>query len=136
MVVIRGEVVQRYPDLTVMALKQTGLDADGRPLLPEAPTGGGQAAKPLFTAFLSPDVMLTGLDITIAELRTPGWWIVVGEHPQAPRFEFQDGGDIARGQVAFAKPNGAHGAAVATKRLTMPARVAFDADDFLPRPNP
>ncbi len=139
-VVIRGEVVRRYPDLTVMALRQEQ-DAngnfvlrDGYPVLPEEPDGGTTAAKSLFTAMLPPDIMLAGLDITIDELRAPGWWIVIGEHPQAPRFERQDA-DLIGHEVRFVKPKHSdaswHGGEEASARLAQPTRIAFEAIDFL-----
>ncbi len=131
-VVIRGEVVRRYPDLSVMALHEEGRDAQGRPLLPEAPTGPPNAAQSLFHAMLPPDIMLAGLDITVDALRESGWWIVLAEHPQATRFRRKEG-DLTDHEVAFSSAGGAaHGAAVAVDRLEHPTRIAFEAGDFLP----
>jgi hypothetical protein len=134
-VVIRGEVVRRYPDMTVMALHETGKDAEGRPLLPESPTGPPDAAQSLFHAMLQPDIMLAGLDITVDALRQPGWWIVLAEHPQATRFRRKES-DLAGHEVRFASPAAlgaaATGAAVAQDRLENPTRIAFEAGDFLP----
>lgn len=131
-IVIRGELVRRYPDLTVMALREEGRDIDGFPLLPETPTGPPSAAKSLFHAPLPPDVLLAGLDIAIDDLRQPGWWIVLAEHPQATRFRRSEG-DLLGHEVRFTTPGGlAHGAAVAQARLEHPTRVAFEAGDFLP----
>lgn len=130
-VLLRGEIVRRYPDLTVMALRATGT-RDGHPDLPDAPTGEGDAAPSLFNAFLEPDIMLAGLDITVDELRSPGWWIVVAEHPQAPRFRRSEP-DLAGHEVRFATAAaGSTGATVAAARLENPTRVAFAASDFLP----
>jgi hypothetical protein len=132
-VVIRGELVRRYPDLTVMALKESGRDADNHPLLPEAPTGPPDAAPSLFHAMLPPDIMLAGLDITVAELREGGWWIVLAEHPQATRFRRGEP-DLAAHEARFAKPGTfANAAEVAADRLENPTRVAFEAGDFLPQ---
>jgi hypothetical protein len=136
-VVIRGEVVRRYPDLTVMALHETGTDhATNLPILPEAPAGMPDAATSLFHAMLPPDIMLAGLDITVDELRKPGWWIVIGEHPQAPRFRL-DSGDLAGHEVRFAQAEFAadaasNGATVAHDRIYDPTRIAFSAETFLP----
>ncbi|MEP6811840.1 MAG: hypothetical protein ABI990_02500 [Actinomycetota bacterium] len=131
-VVIRGEVVRRYPDLTVMALHEQGRDGDGRPNLPEAPTGPPDAVASLFHAFLPPDIMLAGLDITVDSLRQPGWWIVLAEHPQATRFRRQEP-DLTGHEVTFATAAGnATGATVARDRLEDPTRIAFEAGDFLP----
>lgn len=125
-VVVRGEVVRRYPDLTVTAMFATA-EHDGIPLLPEAPTGMPQAAPALFYAPLPPDVLIAGLDISIDELRTPGWWVVLGEHPQATRFRCTENGTAAR----FAQGTGT-GADVAADRLELPDRIAFEASTFLP----
>jgi len=132
-VVIRGEVVRRYPDLTVMALREEGRDppVTGLPLLPEAPTESNAAAS-MFHAMLPPDVMLAGLDITVDALRQPGWWIVIGEHPQAPRFRRSET-DLDDHEVRFSSPGAdATGAVVAQSRLENPTRIAFEAADFLP----
>jgi hypothetical protein len=133
-VVIRGELVRRYPDLTVMALHEEGRDEHtGLPFLPEAPTGPPGAAASLFHAMLPPDIMLAGLDITVDALRQPGWWIVLSEHPQAPRFRRSEG-DLRDHEVLFSSPGeqGANGASEAKARLEHPTRIAFEAGDFLP----
>jgi hypothetical protein len=83
---------------------------------------------------LPPDIMLVGLDITVDALRTPGWWIVLSEHPQATRFRRQES-DLVAGEVVFATPQGgagSTGATVAKDRLENPTRIAFEAGDFLP----
>lgn len=137
-VVIRGEIVRRYPDLTVMALKgqpgPTGAMADdqGRPFLPEAPTDRDHAVPTIFTGFLDPDIMVAGLDITVTDLRAGGWWIVLAQHPQAPRFRRKET-DLVAHESAFADVSAYdHGATVAADRLENPVRVAFEAGDFLP----
>lgn len=134
-VVIRGEVVRRYPDLTVMALRERGpLGNPGPPDLPESPSGPSEAVSALFHAMLPPDVMLVGLDITVDALRAPGWWIVLSEHPQATRFRRQEP-DLVAGEVVFAMPAGdagSTGATIAKARLENPTRIAFEAGDFLP----
>jgi hypothetical protein len=137
-IVIRGEIVRRYPDLTVMALRESGRDGDGLPILPEAPSGPSEAVPSLFHAMLPPDIMLAGLDITVDALRKPGWWIVLAEHPQATRFRRSEH-DLAAQEVAFATPTPASppqaqatGATVAAARLESPVRIAFEAGDFLP----
>ncbi|MEO7061026.1 MAG: hypothetical protein ABI083_14990, partial [Lapillicoccus sp.] len=137
-VVIRGEIVRRYPDLTVMALHEANPAArdNGRPILPEAPSGMPDAAPTLFTAFLEPDIMLAGLDITTDELRAPGWWIVISEHPQSTRFRRPTSEELAGHEVRFSTiaPVGAttSGGSVAADRLESPVRVAFAAGEFLP----
>lgn len=130
-VLIRGELVRRYPDLTVMAMREQGNDAEGRPLLPDVATEANSAPS-LFHAMLPPDIMLAGLDITVDELRTAGWWIVLAEHPQALRFRRAES-DLTGHEVRFSAPGGlADGAVVAKERMAHPVRVAFEATDFLP----
>lgn len=136
-VVVRGEVVRRYPDLVVMAMKALPSgpagemeDDLGRPFLPES-AGQGTVARTIFVASLEPDIMLVGLDITVAELRGPDWWIVMSEHPQAPRFRRQER-DLTAHEVEFARTAGhPHGASVAADRLENPNRIAWEAALFL-----
>ena len=136
-VVVRGEVVRRYPDLTVMAMKSlpagaggATVDDQGRPFLPESPSQG-TVARTMFVAMLEPDIMLAGLDLTVAELRKPDWWIVLAEHPQAPRFRRREP-DLVGEQVRFTDPRAlADGAQVAADRLENPNRIAWEAAIFL-----
>lgn len=136
-VVVRGEVVRRYPDLTIMAMKSlpngaggATTDDQGRPFLPESPNQG-TVARTLFVAPLEPDIMLAGLDLTVAELRKPDWWIVLSEHPQAPRFRRAEP-DLVGQQVRFADPRALpDGGAVAKDRLENPNRIAWEAAIFL-----
>ncbi len=140
-VVIRGEVVRRYPDMTVMALKQPrGPQGDlrttpkGNPVLPDAPTPS-TAAPSLFHAMLPPDIMLVGLDITVDELKAGDWWIVLAEHPQATRFRRLEA-DLFAHEARFSRPQtdpSSTGATEATHRLAQPVRIAFEAGDFLPK---
>ena len=86
---------------------------------------------------LPPDIMLAGLDITVDELRPPGWWIVLAEHPQATRFRRTES-DLVGPEVVFATAGGTRGqtgATVAVDRLEHPTRIAFEAGDFLPPPS-
>jgi hypothetical protein len=132
--VIRGEIVRRYPDMLVQALRQTGTDDQGRPLLPESGDDPDHNAELLFTAFLHPDVMLAGFDLTVTRARNePGWWFVVAEHPSATRFS-KVRSDLGAGvTVGFDTPAGAaDGGALAMQRINNPTRVAFAADDFIP----
>jgi hypothetical protein len=82
---------------------------------------------------LPPDIMLAGLDITVDALRTPGWWIVLAEHPQAVRFRRRES-DLADHEIRFAAAGGTGqtGATVALDRMDHPTRIAFEAGDFLP----
>lgn len=133
-ILIRGEVVRRYPDMAVYAVREQGRDGDV-PILPDTPdpdpsrAGGPTAAAIIFEAMLPPDVLLVGLDITIDELRSDGWWILLSEHPTAARFERQrpDTSDIA---FVYGTAQDT-GATFARDRLAQPVRVAFEAASFL-----
>ena len=78
--------------------------------------------------------MVAGLDLTVTELRKPDWWIVLSEHPQAPRFRRTEP-DLVGAQVRFADPRAqADGALVAGARLENPNRIAWEAAIFLDNP--
>lgn len=135
-VVVRGEVVRRYPDLVVMAMLPVAdangrtEDDEGRPLLPEA-ADHAAVARTIFVATLEPDIMLAGLDLTVDDLRTEDYWIVLSEHPQAPRFRRAER-DLVGDEVRFTSPGGhADSAAVAADRLENPNRIAWEAALFL-----
>jgi hypothetical protein len=82
---IRGELLMRYPNATVYATEAVLLN--GKRAL------GSQERHPLFTATLSPDVTLLGFDLTEAEAcgsqlasKPQGWYIVFQQNPSAPHF--------------------------------------------------
>ncbi len=79
--VVRGELVRRYPDLVVSALRAQDA-ADNVP-----PVFVAKAEAPiLFIAHLRPDYVLVGFDLTEAQIRNGNWWFVLAEQPTAPRF--------------------------------------------------
>ncbi len=87
---VRGEVVRRYPNAMLFALRQIGTDADQRPTFAELPASG-QPGSILFHVPLKPDILLTGFLLTADEVKnadtgTNPWWFFIGEHPTAPRF--------------------------------------------------
>jgi len=87
---IRGELIRRYPDAIVLALRAGGEDDEGRPEFIDLATDPSAAAPILFHAHLEPDIVLTGFDLKASDVRTApdgkGWWFVVAEHPTGPRF--------------------------------------------------
>lgn len=85
LLIVRAELLRRYPDLTVQAC----------PAIPDGATGRKphlQAReRPTFTGRLSADVGCYGFDLTEAEARgsdggQDGWFFLFQEHPTAPRF--------------------------------------------------
>lgn len=126
---VRGEIVRRYPDLITIAARPTGSDAQGRPLLPQDDSDPARVAPILFSAFLPSDTMLVGFDLTVARARAEGWWFLIGEHPTAPRFERSGADPTPATAPQFADLVG-DGGAVAEATLHDPIRVAFPATHF------
>lgn len=90
---VRGELIRRYPNVVVYAARG------------EAPGGvrqpGATEKQPLFFARLDPDVALFGFDLDRTEARgNPGWFFVLQEHPSEPRF-----GLAAAGTAWGARPS-------------------------------
>ncbi|WP_123537425.1 hypothetical protein [Halosimplex salinum] len=96
--IVRGEVLDRYPNTHVYAAKgrseANGDDGspDRVPDLPEpsaTPGEGtdGDVKHPLFRGTLDPDITFFGFDLTEDEaVADPGWFFVVEEPPSEPTF--------------------------------------------------
>jgi hypothetical protein len=82
--VIRGELLRRYPDAVIVATRAQ-LDARGKPTF-EDPSVPGALAPVLFHVPLPPDYTLVGFDLTDAQVQNESWWFLIAEHPTAPRF--------------------------------------------------
>ena len=86
---LRGELLRRYPHTVVYAKKAV---KSGTRRVP-----GGAQKYPLFRGSLEPDVTFLGFDISETEAlgdgADPGWFFILQEQPAAPRF----GLDKARG---------------------------------------
>jgi hypothetical protein len=82
--VIRGEVLRRYPGTLVYAQRATRAGA--------LVGLGSEQRRPVFSGRLPPDVALFGFTLTDAEVRgdgtaaNPGWCFVFEEQPGDPRF--------------------------------------------------
>ena len=142
--VIRGELLRRYPDALIYA----------------TPLAGGTDVLPIFRARMEPDITFLGFSLTEALARQH--FFVIQEQPSAPRFGLDDTRDTpvaswndlawtdmrtlpgARVKLAdLALPaaqrpagttwafNAAHMAAILRQR---PVQVAFRADKLLPPP--
>ncbi len=127
-IVVKSELVRRYPDLIVQAVRNQGTVAD--PVF-EKVGSPQQTAEQLFAAHLEPDIALIGVDLSIAELDQPEWWIVIAEHPTATRFDRPRDADLPAGQKFLTVPSASDGAGFATTRLHRPVRVAFQATDLI-----
>lgn len=80
--VVRGELVKRYPDATMMALRRIGTN-DGLPVFGDPEQHG---ASVIFHANLAPDILLVGFDLEVQQVKDEKWWFFIAEHPTAPRF--------------------------------------------------
>jgi len=110
--VVRGELVKRYPDAITLGLRAIEPVA-GHPVFADT------AARVLFHAFLAPDILLVGFDLTEKDLAVADrWWFVIAEHPTAPRFGPQNGHPPALG---------GHAGEFAKAILRDPVRAAFEA---------
>jgi hypothetical protein len=79
---LRGTLLRRYPDLVIYATK-------GTPVAPgtTVPLQG----QPMFFGQLRPDISLVGFPLTPAQLAAAHWWFVLEQQLTAPRFGFDLG---------------------------------------------
>jgi hypothetical protein len=111
--VVRGALVRRYPNIQVLAVQATSAGPTR--------TLGGTETPALFSCRIDPDVAFYGFPLTVEDAlgtaTTPGYYIVIQEHPSEPRF----GGAIPAGSSA----------AIAAALLQHPVRLAVYAADLL-----
>ncbi|MGP4090921.1 hypothetical protein [Streptomyces sp. KR55] len=154
---VRGDLLRRYPNTSVVAWRASGLDL-------KDPPGPGDVVRPVFGGRFDPDVTFFGFPLTEADMEGDGWFFVLQEQPTEPRFGFDEspadttpgpigvwpdatwqhtatepgshlliaGNPLAgatRGGVTFAA-NAAHLAAIT---LQKPVRVAVRSGQLLPR---
>jgi len=127
---VRGELLRRYPNTIVYAVK-TVRGPSGRELGPEE-------RHPLFRGTLEPDVTFFGFDLTAEEVRgvddpqspDQGWYFVLQEQPSEPRF----GLDVATGAlggvaVTWSDLSWSH---LAASEVDLRALACIDLDVNLP----
>ena len=127
-IVVKSELVRRFPDLIIQAIRNQGtpaqpvFEAEGRPQ---------QTAAVLFAEYLEPDIAIVGVDLSVADLDDPDWWIVIAEHPGATRFELPNGVQASADSPDHLAADQPNAAAFARARLHRPTRVAFQATDLI-----
>ncbi|MFD5521053.1 hypothetical protein [Streptomyces sp. NPDC127066] len=105
--VIRGELLKKYPNTAVYAHRARWELTDGQPdphkervpveLIDEANPSHDEIRLPLYEAKVEPDIYLLGFDLTSTKAKgeeppgSAGWFFVIKERPGEPRF----GADIA-----------------------------------------
>ena len=117
--VIRGELLKKYPTAVVYAQKAAWAEKDGAPdfnadrtfaELTEGEKKNPPRTKiktPLFEAKVEPDIYFFGFDLTITEAMgegnptsasdNPGWFFIIKERPGEPRFGLDVRDDSAGG---------------------------------------
>ena len=113
---MRGPLVQRYPNMQVLAVPATAAGPQR--------TVGTAETWPIFSGRVGSDIAFFGFPLTSAQAlgtaTTPGYYIVIQEHPSEPRF----GGAIPAGSSATA----------AAALLQHPVRLAIYAADLMTAP--
>lgn len=96
-VLVRGELLRRYPNTIVYAVKAERPDDRRQPILTDAdtapPPGTPGVEYPVFRGTIDPDITFLGFDITAAELcggpgvsdAPEGYFVVIEESPGEPR---------------------------------------------------
>jgi hypothetical protein len=147
---VRGDLLRRYPNTVVVAWRAAGDEL-------KEPPAAGDVVHHVFDGWFPPDVTFFGFPLTEDDL-ADGWFFVLMEQPTEPRFGFDEGeaGSLTSwlsatwahtgtepgnhltvtgnplagrsiGDVTFGR-NAGHLAAVTLQR---PARVAVDAHDIV-----
>ena len=82
--IVRGELLRRYPDALIYAAKAK-LDGDQRTIDDTAPT-----LHPIFGGLLTPDMNFFGFNLSAAQAKggngAQGYFFVFQQHPSGPRF--------------------------------------------------
>jgi hypothetical protein len=123
---IRGELIRRYPTAIVCAIPAVWPNGPGQPQL------GTDEIYPVFHGSLKPDVTFFGFPMSEDEAvgnqtsASPGYFFVVQEHPTEPRFGVE-ANDPGTGNL---QPQG-DAAQTARKLLQLPVRIAIHAHDLL-----
>ncbi|MET8700780.1 hypothetical protein ABZW10_18195 [Kitasatospora sp. NPDC004723] len=100
--VIRGELLKKYPNAAIYAHRARWELTDGQPdpakerlpvdLVDEANPSHDEIRLPLYEAKIEPDIYLLGFDLTSTEAKgaeppgSAGWFFVIKERPGEPRF--------------------------------------------------
>jgi len=124
--VVRAQLIQKYPNVIVYALPAV---LDGGKLVPSPQTK--DEIHPIFFGHMAPDVGFYGFDIPLESAAShPGFFFVLAEHPSEPKF----GTDDTPGTVLSPPPGGPATTAglVATTIFRDPFRVAFHGSVLLP----
>ncbi len=98
---VRGELLRRFPTAMVYAARAEFEVVDGRVTRGRVPTD--EERYPLFRGTLEPDVTFVGFDLEEDEARgdpepengRPGWFLVIQQQPTEPRFGLDEAAGFA-----------------------------------------
>lgn len=114
-ILVKGELIRRYPDVTIQAATKSG-NGSGTRFTP---------ARQLFAEHLADDTVVVGVDLSITEMRSDGW-VLISEHPTATRF------DSMHATGSFVGADGRETSATWAKdHIHKPIQVAFPAADVI-----
>ena len=81
---LRGELLRRYPGAIIYAVRAVGQPGQLRPS-----TQASDQVYPLFRGSLPPDVTFIGFPLTQSDvLGLPGWFFIIQQQPGEPQFGF------------------------------------------------
>lgn len=134
---IRGELLRRYPTAVIYAAK--AVITNGRRV------PGTEERYPIFRGTLQPDITFIGFKMSKAEaLADQGWFFVIQEQPTEPRFGFDVGtdfGTVSHVSVKAAPPSsvnipanarwGKNSAHMAFITRQQPVRIAIHATKMI-----
>jgi len=89
---VRGDILKKYPTSVITAVNAVWPQGGGKRLL------GTEERYPLFHAELAPDLTFIGFDLELAQAKgnddpvahAPGWFFVIKQRPGEPRFGLDD----------------------------------------------
>jgi hypothetical protein len=122
---IRGELVRRYPNAVFTMVQANWPAGHDRPAL------GTNEVQPIMRGTLDPGTVFTGFPVSKSDAvgagtaAQPGWFFVIAEHPCAPRF------GVAPDTPAAPLAAGSDAVVTATTYLQPPVRLAIHARDLL-----
>jgi hypothetical protein len=139
---VRGDVIKRYPNVIVYAAKAVIPDSNNPKNIQ---IDNNQEMYPAFQAILTGDVAYYGFELTKEQARgvapDPGWFFVLQEHPSEPKFKDPQSPTSAHSDTNFAfsdyaTENGGPvpptAAVVAAKAWDAPIRAVILGSELLP----
>jgi len=142
---VRGDLLRRYPNTTVYAARARWTEGNLREIQDPGPdaTDAEIAAIqewPMFSGVLEPDGTFFGFRLTVAEAKgstdtsgDPGWYFVLQEHSSEPRFGLDEADPSALGAaVAGANWNNLSWGSLVSSQTALDTITCIDLDAQLP----